>query len=43
MESESKASGSLALAAITGICSCQSEWQTQDKQIKALHQEAAEA
>jgi hypothetical protein len=25
------------------ICSCQSEWQTQEKQIKALHEEAVEA
>jgi hypothetical protein len=41
--SGSMASGSTALAAIAAICSCQSEWQTHDKQIKALHEEAAEA
>jgi len=45
MASSSKASspmapGSPALAASAEICSCQSEWQTQDQQIKALHEEA---
>jgi hypothetical protein len=33
-------SGSTASAA---ICSCQSKWQTEEKQIKALQEKAAEA
>jgi hypothetical protein len=41
--SRSTALGASVSAATTVICSCQSEWQTQDKQIKALHEEAAEA
>jgi len=29
--------------ATAAICSCQSEWQTKEEQIKALQEEAAEA
>jgi hypothetical protein len=29
-------SGSMALAATAKVCSCQSEWQTKEEQIKAL-------
>jgi hypothetical protein len=43
MSSGPTASGSSASVATAAICSCQSEWQAQDKQIKALHEEAAEA
>jgi hypothetical protein len=37
------ASDSIVSAATTVICSYQLELQTEDKQIKALHEEAAEA
>jgi hypothetical protein len=43
MASDSTALGSSTSAATAAICSCQSDWQTQDKQIKAPHEEAAKA
>jgi hypothetical protein len=36
-------SDSAASAATTAICSCQSEWQTKEEQIKALQGEVVEA
>jgi hypothetical protein len=36
-------SGLTALAATIEVCSCQSEWQTKEEQIKALQEKAAEA
>jgi hypothetical protein len=36
-------SGSTASATTTEVCSCQSEWQIKEEQIKALPEKAAEA
>jgi hypothetical protein len=33
----------LGFTASTEVCSCQSEWQTKEEQIKALQEKAAEA
>jgi hypothetical protein len=35
--------GSMALVATAGVCSCQSDWQTKEEQIKILQEKAAEA
>jgi hypothetical protein len=35
--------GSTASAVTTEVCSCQSEWQIKEEQIKALQEKAAEA
>jgi hypothetical protein len=35
--------GSLGSMATAEVCSCQSEWQTKDEQIKGLQEKAAEA
>jgi hypothetical protein len=43
MASGSTTSGFSASAATSAICSCQLEWQTQDKQVKALHEDAADS
>jgi len=36
-------SGSMASATTAKVCSCQSEWQIKEAQIKALQEKAAEA
>jgi hypothetical protein len=36
-------SGSTASTAAAEVCSCQSEWQTKEEQIKALQKKATEA
>jgi hypothetical protein len=35
--------GSSGSTASAEVCSCQSEWQTKEEQIKAIHEKAAEA
>jgi hypothetical protein len=35
--------GSSSSKASAGVCSCQSEWQTKEEQIKALQEKAVEA
>jgi hypothetical protein len=39
----STSEGTSGFTASTTVCSCQSEWQTKEEQIKALQEKAAEA
>jgi hypothetical protein len=39
----STSNGSSGSTALVEVCSCQSEWQTKEEQIKVLQEKAAEA